>query len=91
MPGIHAPVTSEAMVPSPRPLFHSSDQLVTLVLIRSSSIMRCQYSTAFLVPSSPVRSMETFSPSTLNGVPPAWAIRDMNTVDWLLSPASEVM
>src|SRR5918994_846998 len=85
-PGIHAPVSSVAIVPSPRPRYHSS--LHPGVLESSPpSTRRFQLSAHFCEPSS-CRSMVTSVPSAENGRPPACQIM---LVAKPASPVSEVM
>lgn len=61
--GIQAPMARVAMVPSPRPLYQSSVQLLTGATSLSSRSC-CQVPVYFLAPAS-VKSMPTLVPSTL--------------------------
>src|SRR4051812_14865534 len=85
-PGIHAPVSSVAMLPSPRALYHSSPQLGVLES-RPPSLSLFQVSAHFFEPSS-CRSIETSVPSAVNGLPPACQIMLVAKPG---SPVSEVM
>ena len=70
--GIQVPVNSDAMVPSEKPLNHSSDQSEVLVSISPSSSSFYQKSSKVLTLGSLVRLMVTVLPSleVLNGFTP---------------------
>src|SRR5215210_277395 len=71
--GIQAPIVRVAIVPSLRPLYQPSlHDGVGVSSFSSSSV--CQVSAKRFEPAS-ARSIETLSPSTLNGWPPACQIR----------------
>src|SRR5215212_906022 len=70
--GIQAPIVSVAIVPSPRPLYQPSlHDGVGARRLSSSSF--CHVSAKRFEPAS-ARSIETLSPSTLKGWPPACQI-----------------
>src|SRR6478736_8199881 len=86
LPGIQAPMASEAIVPLPRPWYHSSLH-EEVGATRSSSSSCCHSSANFVEPSS-VKSIVTSVPSTWYGWPPACQIIDVAKP---ASPVSLVM
>ena len=80
--GIQAPMVSVAMVPLPRPWYHSS--LHEPIGASRSSSMSCCHSSANWVEPSSVKSSVTSVPSTAYGCPPACQIMDV------VKPASPV-